>query len=75
MSEEAVSLRLSKSEALVLFEVLCRFGEVGRLEVWDAAEERALWNLQALLEGELAEPFSPDYRKALGAAKSRLLDD
>jgi hypothetical protein len=72
MSEETVVLRLSKDEALVLFELLSRFSAEERLEVKDRVEEQALWNLECLLEKELAEPFSPDYAKIIEEAKSRL---
>ena len=72
MSEEAVVLRLSKDEALVLYEFVSRFGAEKRVEVKDRAEEQALWNLECLLEKELAEPFAPDYAEILERAKARL---
>jgi Holliday junction resolvase len=72
MSEETVVLRLSKDEALVLYEFVSRFGARERVEVKDRAEERALWNLEALLEKELVEPFAPDYAELVERAKARL---
>lgn len=72
MSEETVVLRLSKDEALVLYEFVSRFGTEERVEVKDPAEERALWNLEALLEKELVEPLAPDYSEILEQAKARL---
>ncbi len=72
MSEETVAVHLSKDEALVLFDLLSRFGAEERFEVKDGAEERALWNLLALLERELVEPFTTDYAETLERAKARL---
>ena len=61
MSAEGVSLNLSADEALVLFEFLWRYGDSGQLEIVDQAEQRALWDLCALLEKVLVEPLDPAY--------------
>ena len=45
MNEERITVELSSSEALVLFEFLSRFSEGGKLEVVDQAEERVLWDV------------------------------
>jgi hypothetical protein len=74
MSDEPVVLRLSKDEALVLYEFVSRFGAQDRVEVKDHAEERALWNLECLLEKELVEPFASDYAELVEQAKARLRD-
>ncbi|MFG2059354.1 hypothetical protein ACGFI9_35620 [Micromonospora sp. NPDC048930] len=60
MAEDEVVLRLSRDEALVLFEWLYRTDKttndfVDLVE--DQAEQRALWNLTCLLERELVEPY------------------
>ena len=70
-----VELKLTKDEALVLFEFLCRFSNDDALTIDDQAEERALWNLQCVLEKVIEESFSPDYRAILEAARSRLRDE
>ena len=71
-----VELKLTKDEALVLFEFLCRFSNDDALAIDDQAEERALWNLQCVLEKVIMEePFSPDYKSILEAARNRLRDE
>jgi hypothetical protein len=77
MSQE-VAVTLSRDEALVLFEWLTRTDErtndFGDL-VENQAEQRALWNLTALLERVLAEPFSPEYRELVRQARDRLRNE
>lgn len=75
VEQDEVVVRLSHDEALVLFEWLCRTDELtndfGDL-VEDQAEQRALWNLNCLLERVLIEPFQPDYQELVEQARSRL---
>ena len=67
-----VRIELSLPEALVLFEVLSRFSAEDRLAVEDQTESRVLWNVQALLERRLTEPFSDNYAELLVRAKKEL---
>lgn len=73
--EDAVYLRMSRDEALVLFEWLHQHEdqdiELSHL-VTDSAERQALWHVSAALEKLLAEPFREDYAVLLDAAKDRL---
>lgn len=75
MSSNGITITLSNSEALVLFDVLSRYGD-GKIDysvtVIDAPERQALWNLCCLIEKELAEPFSEKYAELLASAKSNL---
>lgn len=73
-SMEDVSIKLTKDEALVLFEFLSRFSSQDVMEIQDQAEERALWNLTCSLEKVLAEPFSQHWEEILSAARARLRD-
>jgi hypothetical protein len=77
MGQDEVVLRLSHDEALVLFDWLTRTDErtkaFGDL-VEDQAEKRALWNLTALLERVLIEPFSAQYRELVDRARDSLRD-
>jgi hypothetical protein len=73
MSE--VEIKLTKDEALVLFDFVSRFSNDDKLVIQDQAEERALLNLTCVLEKQLAEPFSPDWKKIIEAAKNRLRND
>ena len=69
-----LKLELTNDEALVLFEYLQRYVETGKLDFIDQAEQRALWNLGALLEKELF-PLPENYAAALGSARNRLRDE
>ena len=71
---EPVRIELTGDEALVLFEFLARFDDHEVLIVQDQAEERALWNLQCLLEKQLVEIFDPNYKALLEAVRGRLRD-
>ena len=75
MTDNEVKITLTKSEALVLFEMLSRYsdGKIDRsLTVLDSPERQALWNLCCCFEKELAEPFSKKYDELLAAAKADL---
>ncbi|HEV7843130.1 MAG TPA: hypothetical protein VGO69_05500, partial [Pyrinomonadaceae bacterium] len=60
MSEEAITIKLTRAEAIVLFELLSRFSEEERLQIKDSSEEKVLWNIQCLLEKTLSEPLQAD---------------
>ena len=74
MSQEKIAFEISRDEALVLFEFLSRFSEKGALSIEDTAEERVLWNLVAILEKSLPEPFRADYIEILESARASLRD-
>lgn len=66
----AITITLENDEALVLFELL----KSESLEASVATPERdALWGLEAALEKQLVEPFSPDYAKLLEKARQSLI--
>lgn len=73
-SKEEVVLRLSKKDALVLFEFVSRFSEEKKLRIDDQAEERVLWDICCDLEKKLPEPFRADYAKLLAAARRSVRD-
>ena len=75
MSQESVSINLTKDEALVLFEFLFRFSETDKLSIEQQSEERALWNLACIFEKELSEPFDKKYGDILSQARERLKDN
>jgi hypothetical protein len=74
MADERVSVELTSSEALVLFEFLSRFSNDDILRIEDQAEERVLWNLCASLESILAAPFADNYRDLLATARGEVRD-
>jgi hypothetical protein len=74
-AKQEISIELSSDEALVLFDFLSRYSESNRLEVTDQAEQRVLWDVCALLERVLVEPFSDKYDDLLQGARGRVRDD
>lgn len=74
--DDQITIRLTPDEALVLFDWLHRCEDE---DEWVQPEHRgeqvALWNLSALLERELVQPFDHDYGRLVHAARSRLGDD
>jgi hypothetical protein len=72
-SSNEVMIRLSRDEALVLFDWLHRSEGHDGVSLLELDGERvALWNLSALLERELAEPFKPEYERLVAEARGRL---
>ncbi len=73
MASEAVPVTLTGDEALVLFDLLHRWQDAGQVsEPRHDAERVALWNLAALLERTLTEPFDPRYARLVVEARTRL---
>ena len=77
MTENGVEFSLTKNQALVLFEWLSRenpaVGTASPFE--DQAEQQVLWILEGKLEKHIDELFSPDYRRALIAARGAVRDN
>ena len=74
-----VAVTCTKDEALVLFEWLHRREDLGldsmeALACVDQAEQRVIWDLTAVLESVLVEPFRNDYGKVIEDARDRLRD-
>ncbi|OJJ15703.1 hypothetical protein BKI52_38120 [marine bacterium AO1-C] len=72
---EKVNIELSKNEALVLFEFLARFNESDHPNLFeDQAEQRIMWNLEAILETKLIEPFYENYLEIIQQARAQVRD-
>jgi len=69
-----VQITLTSDEALVLFDLLTRYSEDGVLGTRDQSEQRALWNLQCLLENVLPEALHRNYKTLLSKAQEQLRD-
>jgi integrase len=67
-------IELTRAEAIVLFDWLHRHEDADTTP-GDAVEQRALWNLNAVLERTLVEPFQSDYNDIVQAARTHLSDD
>jgi len=66
---------LNNDEALVLLAWLSRFNEDEHpLLFEDQAEERVLFDLEALLEREVVEIFNSNYDELLSRAREKLRD-
>jgi hypothetical protein len=72
--KEKVRLELSRDEALVFFEWLTRLNKVESAEFEDQAEQRVLWDIEAMLESSLEEPLDPAYSELLAQARARVRD-
>ncbi|MFK4728109.1 hypothetical protein ROT00_00305 [Agromyces mediolanus] len=72
--ERKTSIDLTEDEVLVLFEWLHRINERPQIEFEDQAEQRAAWNLEAMLESANPALFAGDYRERLQAARDRIRD-
>lgn len=75
--EDDVTINLTRDEAIVLFEFLTRYSNgSGELRVVDQAEQRVLWDIQAILESTLPEPINnPRYEERVARARSAVRDD
>ena len=69
ITEETATIRMTRAEALVLFEFLSRFDQGQQLDIRDKAEELVLWHVHGAFERVLAEPFAADYLKRLEIAR------
>ena len=73
--EETITLQLTKSQALVLFEwLVTHTGDdaIHELHVNDSAERDVLWGLEGKLEKALPDVFAPDYSERLNAARTAI---
>lgn len=71
-----VDLSLENAEALVLFEFLARSSErrPPSYLIEHQAEQRILWDLQAMLESRLVEPLRADYDELVRVARAAIAD-
>lgn len=75
MAEDKTQLELSRDEALVLFDWITRFNNRDEETSFeDQAEQRVLWNLEAMLEQVLVEPFDSNYEAILAKARAKVRD-
>ena len=72
--KKAVAIQLTGDQALVLFEWIKRFNLGDAKSFEDQAEERVLWDIEAMLEQELVEPFAHDYDRQLAEARAAVRD-
>ncbi|CAN5614886.1 hypothetical protein BH09BAC4_BH09BAC4_00650 [soil metagenome] len=76
VENENITIRLSKDEALILFDFLSRLNEKENKEFFDdQAEEKTLWVIEGQLQEILIEPFMPNYKDFIIEARNRLRDE
>ena len=69
---DTVAIQLTPDEALVLFDWLSRFNAIGDGTFRDQAEQRVLWDVEAVLESNLVAPFDAQYDRLLAAAREQV---
>lgn len=68
-----VTIALTSDEALFLFDLLHRWEDDEQVSApRHEAEQIALWNLSAVLERVMADPFRADYERLVSEARNRL---
>lgn len=74
---EKINIELTKDELIVLSDLIHRLSETDFLKDFyeDQAEERALWNLEWILEKKTDEIFDKNYFEILRKARNNLRDD
>lgn len=75
MRPKKVKIELTSDEALVLYDWLARFNQRADTDFADQAEERILFDLEAMLEKALVTPLQSDYANFLAQARSNVRDE
>lgn len=69
MAEKTVTLRLTRAQALVLFDWLCRSDSAESFVFEDSAEQQVVWTVEGQLESSLVEPLAENYERLLDEAR------
>ena len=73
---EVINIKLTKDEALILFDFLARFNKTEHSDIFeDQSEEKVLWIIEGQLEKQLAEPFKPEYKDIITKARNKIRDE
>jgi len=75
MWSKSVTIELTSEAALVLYDWLTRFNQREETACADQAEERVLFDLEALLEKALVAPLQSDYAVLVAQARSHVRDE
>ena len=74
MIGKRVCIDLSQDEAVVLHDWLFRFNKSKDHILEDQAEQRELWDIEAVLESKVDILFDPQYGELLKIARSKVRD-
>ena len=69
-----IELKITRDEALVLCDFFARFDERDDFTLRNTAEYLAFQKIAAQLDRALVEPFDPDYKNLIVAARNRLTE-
>lgn len=72
MESKKVTIELTNSEALVLFDFFARFNEHNDFLFEDPVEGKLLWDIESTLEKSLIEPLRSDYRLLVKQAREEV---
>jgi len=72
MWSKSVTIELTSDAALVLYDWLTRFNQQEETAFVDQAEERVLFDLEAMLEKALVAPLQSDYAALVAQARSHV---
>lgn len=72
-----VKVELSNAEALVLYDLLARESrrDASSYAIEHQAEQRVLWDIEAVLESRLTEVVSPRYDELVRLARADVQDE
>jgi hypothetical protein len=73
MTDDAITLSLTKDEALVFFEWLNVVDVGAQAPADQSAEQIVLFKMEGQLEKCLVEPLAPNYRAILEGARRKIL--
>lgn len=75
IQNNSVNIQMSNSEALVLFDFLSRFNEQDHTLLFkDQSEQRVLFDLECILETELAAILKANYQELLKVSQDEIKD-
>lgn len=75
MWSKSVTIALTSDAALVLYDWLTRFNQREETAFADQAEERVLFDLEAMLEKALVAPLQSDYAALVAQARLHVRDE
>ena len=75
MRSKRVKIEFTSDAALVVYDWLTRFNQRTETDFVDQAEERVLFDLEALLEKALVAPLQSDYAALLAQARLHVRDE
>ncbi|MBS2214030.1 hypothetical protein KEM09_21660 [Carboxylicivirga mesophila] len=70
-----ITIQMTSDEAIVLYEFLCRFNnQKETTDLQDQSEQRALWDIETILEKQLIDTFKSDYLAIVEQARNKIRD-